>query len=96
MSSASAFAPDCIISFGTPKCGPESKLLDGSFNNNRTRTSFGGKAMFGGGNDAININMHRPVQPASKLLDNWFNGNSTHVNVGGPRAKADVRLIMPM
>lgn len=86
---------DCIISFGS-RAGPESKLLDGSFNNNRTSTSFGGKAMFSGGNDAINIHTHRPVQPASKLLDNWFNGNSTHVNVGGPRAKADVRLMMPM
>ena len=86
---------DCIISFGS-QAGPEAKLLDGSFNNNRTSTSFGGKAMFSGGNDAVNINMHRPVQPASKMLDNWFNGNSTHVNVCGPRAKADTRMMMPM
>ena len=74
----------------------EPKLLDGSFNNNRTSTSFGGKAMFHG-NDAINLHTCKPVQPAAKLLDNWFNGNSTHVNVGGPRAKAaDVRMMMPM
>ena len=74
----------------------EPKLLDGSFNNNRTSTSFGGKAMFTG-NDAINLHTSRPVQPAAqqpsaKLLDNWFNGNSTHV-----RAKAvDTRMMMPM
>jgi hypothetical protein len=69
----------------------EPKLLDGSFNNNRTSTSFGGKAMFTG-NDAINLHTSKPVQPASKLLDNWFNGNSTHV-----RAKAaDARMMMPM
>ena len=75
----------------------EPKLLDGSFNNNRTSTSFGGKAMFCG-NDAINLHSARPVQPAAKqpaakLLDNWFNGNSTHVNV--PRAKsADAARMM--
>jgi hypothetical protein len=74
----------------------EPKLLDGSFNNNKTSTNFGGKAMFTG-NDAINIHTSRPVQPAAqqpsaKLLDNWFNGNSTHV-----RAKAaDARMMMPM
>jgi hypothetical protein len=85
----------------------EPKLMDGSFNNNRTTTSFGGKAMFRG-NDAINVHNFRPVQPAAKqpaakqpaakLLDNWFNGNTTRVNVGGPRAKAaaDVRMMMPM
>lgn len=80
----------------------DAKLLDGSFNNNRTSTSFGGKAMFRG-NDAINLHTARPVQPAAKqpaakLLDNWFNGNTTRVNVGGPRAKAaDVRTtMMPM
>jgi hypothetical protein len=72
----------------------EPKLLDGSFNNNRTSTSFGGKAMFCG-NDAINIHSGRPVQPAAKLLDNWFNGNSTHVSV--PRAKAaDAARMMMM
>ena len=82
------------FSFGS---GPESKLLDGSFNNNRTSTNFGGKAMFRGGNDAINLHTSRPVQPSAKLLDNWFNGNTTRVNVGGPRAKAaDVRMMMPM
>ena len=73
--------------------GSEPKLLDGSFNNNRTSTSFGGKAMFRG-NDAINIHTSRPVQPAvaAKLLDNWFNGNSTHI-----RAKAaDAHMMMPM
>jgi hypothetical protein len=86
------------LSFGS---GPEPKLLDGSFNNNRTSTSFGGKAMFTG-NDAINLHTSRPVQPSAqqpsaqqpsaKLLDNWFNGNSTHV-----RAKAaDARMMMPM
>ena len=80
----------------SPSFSPRAKLLDGSFNNNRTTTSFGGKAMFRG-NDAINIHTCKPVQPAAKLLDNWFNGNSTHVNVGGPRAKAaDVRMMMPM
>lgn len=76
----------------------DAKLLDGSFNNNRTSTSFGGKAIFRG-NDAINLHTARPVQPAvaAKLLDNWFNGNTTRVNVGGPRAKAaDVRMVMPM
>ena len=73
---------------------PDAKLLDGSFNNNRTSTSFGGKAMFAG-HDAINLHTNRPVQPASKLLDNWFNGNSTHVNVGGPKPKtADARMMM--
>jgi hypothetical protein len=83
---------------------PDAKLLDGSFNNNRTSTSFGGKAMFCG-NDAINLHTSKPVQPAAKqpaakqpaakLLDNWFNGNSTHVNV--PRGKAaDARMMMPM
>jgi len=82
----------------------EPKLLDGSFNNNRTSTSFGGKAMFCG-NDAINLlRVRQPAvaakqpaakQPASKLLDNWFNGNSTRVNV--PRGKAaDARMMMPM
>jgi len=77
----------------------EPKLLDGSFNNNRTSTSFGGKAMFCG-NDAINLHTSKPVQPAakqpaSKLLDNWFNGNSTRVNV--PRGKAaDAHMMMPM
>ena len=81
------------LSFGS---GPEPKLLDGSFNNNRTSTNFGGKAMFTG-NDAINIHTSRPVQPAAqqpsaKLLDNWFNGNSTHVNV--PRAKDAARMMM--
>ena len=77
--------------------GAEPKLLDGSFNNNRTSTSFGGKAMFTG-NDAINIHSGRPVQPAAKLLDNLFNGNSTHVNVCAPRAKAAdaARMMMPM
>lgn len=71
----------------------DSKLLDGSFNNNRTSTSFGGKAMFRG-NDAINLHTAKPVQPAAKLLDNWFNGNTTRVS---PRAKAaDVRMMMPM
>ena len=82
---------------------PDAKLLDGSFNNNRTTTHFGGKAMFRG-NDAINIHTCKPVQPAAaakqpsaKLLDNWFNGNTTRVNVGGPRAKAaDARMMMPM
>ena len=84
------------FSFGS---GPDAKLLDGSFNNNRTSTSFGGKAMFHG-NDAINLHTSRPVQPAAKqpsakLLDNWFNGNTTHVIV--PRAKAaDARMMMPM
>lgn len=86
------------MSFGS---SAEPKLLDGSFNNNRTSTNFGGKAMFRG-NDAINIHSGRPVQPAAqpqqpsaKLLDNWFNGNSTHVNV--PRGKAaDARMMMPM
>jgi hypothetical protein len=74
--------------------GAEPKLLDGSFNNNRTSTSFGGKAMFKG-NDAINLHTSKPVQPAAKLLDNWFNGNTTRVNV--PRGKAaDVRMMMPM
>jgi hypothetical protein len=77
--------------------GSEPKLLDGSFNNNRTSTSFGGKAMFTG-NDAINIHAGKPVQPSTKLLDNWFNGNSTHVNVGGPKGKslgtADARMMM--
>lgn len=76
----------------------DAKLLDGSFNNNRTSTSFGGKAMFRG-NDAINIHTCKPVQPAvaaqqpsAKLLDNWFNGNTTRV-----RAKAaDARMMMPM
>lgn len=70
----------------------DAKLLDGSFNNNRTSTSFGGKAMFRG-NDAINLHTARPVQPAAKLLDNWFNGNTTCV-----RAKtADVHAtMMPM
>lgn len=64
-------------------------------NNNRTSTSFGGKAMFTG-NDAINLHTSKPVQPAAKLLDNWFNGNSTRVNVV-PRAKAaDTRMMMPM
>jgi hypothetical protein len=79
----------------------EPKLLDGSFNNNRTSTSFGGKAMFKG-NDAINLHTSKLVQPAiaakqpaAKLLDNWFNGNTTRVNV--PRGKAaDVRMMMPM
>ena len=81
------------FSFGS---SPDAKLLDGSFNNNRTSTSFGGKAMFHG-NDAINLHTSRPVQPAAKLMDNWFNGNTTRVNVGGPRAKAaDVRMMMPM
>jgi hypothetical protein len=73
----------------------DAKLLDGSFNNNRTSTSFGGKAMFRG-NDAINLHTAKPVQPAvaAKLLDNWFNGNTTRVS---PRAKAaDVRMVMPM
>lgn len=70
----------------------DSKLLDGSFNNNRTSTSFGGKAMFRG-NDAINLHTARPVQPAAKLLDNWFNGNNTSVR---PKA-ADVHAtMMPM
>ena len=74
--------------------GPDAKLLDGSFNNNRTTSSFGGKAMFRG-NDAINLHTSKPVQPAAKLLDNWFNGNTTHVIV--PRAKAaDARMMMPM
>ena len=71
--------------------GFEPKLLDGSFNNNRTSTSFGGKAMFRG-NDAINLHTSRPVQPAAKLLDNCFNGNSTHVRTKA----ADVRMMMPM
>ena len=78
--------------------GSEPKLLDGSFNNNRTTTHFGGKAMFCG-NDAINLLSARPVQPSAqpqqpsaKLLDNWFNGNSTHVNV--PRAKDAARMTM--
>jgi hypothetical protein len=82
--------------------GSEPKLLDGSFNNNRTSTSFGGKAMFCG-NDAINIHSGRPVQPAvaakqpaakqpaSKLLDNWFNGNSTSVR---PKAADAARMMM--
>lgn len=76
--------------------GSEPKLLDGSFNNNRTSTSFGGKAMFTG-NDAINLHRARPVQPSAKLLDNWFNGNSTHVNVcPKPKASgtADARMMM--
>jgi hypothetical protein len=93
--SASASASASAFSFGS---GPEPKLLDGSFNNNRTSTSFGGKAMFRG-NDAINIHSGRPVQPASKLLNNWFNGNSTHINIGGPRPKAadvHMHMIMPM
>ena len=75
----------------------EPKLLDGSFNNNRTSTSFGGKAMFCG-NDAINIHSGRPVQPAvaakqpaAKLLDNWFNGNSTSVR---PKAADAARMMM--
>ena len=77
--------------------GSEPKLLDGSFNNNRTSTSFGGKAMFCG-NDAINIHSGRPVQPAvaakqpaAKLLDNWFNGNSTSVR---PKAADAARRMM--
>lgn len=75
--------------------GSEPKLLDGSFNNNRTSTSFGGKAMFCG-NDAINIHSGRPVQPAAKqpaakLLDNWFNGNSTSVR---PKAADAARMMM--
>ena len=71
---------------------PKPKLLDGSFNNNRTFTSFGGKAMFTG-NDAINLHTSKPVQPAAKLLDNWFNGNTTSVR---PKA-ADVHaMMMPM
>jgi hypothetical protein len=66
----------------------DSKLLF----NNRTSTSFGGKAMFRG-NDAINLHTARPVQPAAKLLDNWFNGNNTSVR---PKA-ADVHAtMMPM
>ena len=76
--------------------GFEPKLLDGSFNNNRTSTHFGGKAMFCG-NDAINLHTSRAVQPAAaaqqpsaKLMDNWFNGN--HIT----RAKADARMMMPM
>jgi hypothetical protein len=73
---------------------PDAKLLDGSFNNNRTSTSFGGKAMFAG-HDAINLHVIKPVQPASKLLDNWFNGNSTRVTVGGPKPKTHM-LMMPM
>ena len=83
------------FSFGAE---PKPKLLDGSFNNNRTSTNFGGKAMFTG-NDAINLLSVRPVQPSaqqpsSKLLDNWFNGNSTRVST---RAKAaDARMMMPM
>ena len=79
----------------------EPKLLDGSFNNNRTSTSFGGKAMFTG-NDAINLHTSKQPavaaqqpsaqQPSAKLLDNWFNGNSTHVR---PKA-ADARMMVPM
>jgi hypothetical protein len=80
----------------------EPKLLDGSFNNNRTSTSFGGKAMFRG-NDAINLLIGRPVQtavagkqpaakqPSAKLLDNWFNGNSTCVR---PKAADAARMMM--
>ena len=78
----------------------EPKLLDGSFNNNRTSTSFGGKAMFCG-NDAINLLSAKPVQPAAKqpaakqpsakLLDNWFNGNSTSVR---PKAADAARMMM--
>jgi len=76
------------LSFGS---GPKPKLLDGSFNNNRTSTNFGGKAMFTG-NDAINLHTSKPVQPAAKLLDNWFNGNSTHIR---PKA-ADAHMMVPM
>ena len=73
----------------------EPKLLNGSFNNNRTSTSFGGKAMFCG-NDAINLLSVKPVQPAAKqpsakLLDNWFNGNSTSVR---PKAADAARMMM--
>jgi hypothetical protein len=68
----------------------EPKLLDGSFNNNRTSTSFGGKAMFCG-NDAINLLSAKPVQPSAKLLDNWFNGNSTSVR---PKAADAARMMM--
>ena len=75
----------------------EPKLLNGSFNNNRTSTSFGGKAMFCG-NDAINLLSAKPVQPAfaakqpsAKLLDNWFNGNSTNVR---PKAADAARMMM--
>ena len=78
------------FSFGS---NTEPKLLDGSFNNNRTSTSFGGKAMFCG-NDAVNLLSGRPVQPAAKLLDNWFNGNSTCVR---PKAADAARMtMMPM
>lgn len=77
--------------------GSEPKLLDGSFNNNRTSTSFGGKAMFCG-NDAINLLSAKPVQPAvaakqpsAKLLDNWFNGNTTSVR---PKAADAARMMM--
>lgn len=77
-----------LLSFSSE---PKPKLLDGSFNNNRTSTSFGGKAMFCG-NDAINLHTSKPVQPAAKLLDNWFNGNTTSVR---PKA-ADARMMMPM
>lgn len=81
------------LSFGS---GPEPKLLDGSFNNTRTSTNLGGKAMFRG-NDAINLHTSRPVQPAAqqpsaKLLDNWFNGNTTRVRTKA----ADVRMMVPM
>jgi hypothetical protein len=70
---------------------PKPKLLDGSFNNNRTSTSFGGKAMFTG-NDTINLHTSKQPAVAAKLLDNWFNGNTTHV-----RAKAaDARMMVPM
>ena len=63
-----------------PICNqPESKFMDGWFNNNRT--NFGGKAMRT--NDAINIHLYRPVQPVGKYMDNWFNGNSTQF--GGKR-----------
>jgi hypothetical protein len=78
------------FSFGS---SAEPKLLDGSFNNNRTSTSFGGKAMFCG-NDAINLLSTRPVQPSAKLLDNWFNGNSTHVNVPRGKAADAARMMM--
>lgn len=58
---------------------PESKFMDGWFNNNRT--NFGGKAM--STNDAINIHLYRPIQPVAKHMDNWFNGNNTQF--GGKR-----------
>ena len=89
--------------------GFEPKLLDGSFNNNRTSTHFGGKAMFCG-NDAINLHTSRAVQPAAAAKQPSAKQpaaaaqqpsaklmdnwfNGNHITT---RAKADARMMMPM